>query len=272
MFAGIPHKDYLSAPGTSNSTLKHIRPTPAHLQHYLTHKDEEVASWDQIAGTLVHSAILLPDEPLPQIAIQPKTKGFANSNEGKAWIAEQESAGRIVMGEDKFKTVQRCIIGAQKCQLLCDIVKDSDCEVSLWDERQVELNEAAPVVPLLLKCRFDILPRDAKLILDVKTTDDASEDEWQRAVERHGYHRQAAWYIDLLGEQRAWFFALIEKPTGFVRITQLHPAAIDAGRKENERDLQKLAWCVANNEWPGYSIDGSDVSNLPTRYYYKPQV
>ena len=270
MFAGIPHKDYLAAPGTSNSTLKHVLPTPAHLQHYLTHKDEEQPSTSLIVGTLIHYAILTPGETPPQVAVKPEDMTF-RSKEGKAWKAQQESAGKIVIGFDAWETVQRCIEGAKKCQLLCDIVEDSECEVSLWDEREVRPDEFEQAVPLLLKCRFDILPKDDKLILDVKTTDDASEDEWQRAMERLQYHRQAAWYIDLLGEHRAWFFALIEKPTGFVRITQLHPAAIDAGRKENERDLQKLAWCVANNEWPGYSIDGSDVSNLPTRYYYKPQ-
>lgn len=274
LFTGIPHKDYLAAPGTSISTLRHIRPTPAHLTHYLTHKDEEQPSESLIMGTLIHNAILTPGEPPPQVAVKPEDMTF-RSNEGKAWKAEQEAAGKVILGADKWETVQRCIDGAKKCQLLCDIVTESMCEVSMWTQCLVPVvatDDKGPIhQKLLLKCRFDILPKDDKIVLDLKTTDDASEEEWQRSIERHRYHRQAAWYIDVLGERRAWFFALIEKPTGFVRITQLHPAAIEAGRQENERDLAKLAWCQATGAFPGYSIDGTDVCNLSLGFYRRQQ-
>lgn len=272
IFTGIPHQKYLNAAGVSNSSLLHMQPTPAHFQDYLKRKEDEQPSAALIVGTLIHHAILTPDEPAPQIAVKPEDMTF-RTKEGKAWKAEQEAAGKIILGADAWATVERCVKSALNFQLLVDIVKDSLCEVSCWKERLVSVvvedDEPPRDIPILCKCRFDILPANDQLVLDIKTTEDASPEEWERSIEKRGYHRQAAWYLDILGEDRAWFFGIIEKPTGFCRIAQLVPAAIEAGRKENERDLKRLAWCVARNEWPGYSVDGTDVCNLPRRYYYK---
>ena len=271
-FVGLPHKTYLDAPGVSISTLRHIRPTPAHLQHYLATKEDEQPSADMIVGTLVHHALLTPNDPLPHLAIKTADIDY-RTKAGKAWRVEQEAAGKIILGEDKMETVRRCVEGAKQVPELVEGIQCSDCEVSIWRTRTVSVvtdYDKRTEVQLLLKCRFDVLPRDWPLCVDLKTTDDASEEEWSRTMLRHEYHRQAAWYLDLLGEDRAWFFAAIEKPTGFVRFTQLKPAAISRGREENERDLTKLAYCTHANNWPAYSIDGSDVCDIPIRAYSQP--
>ena len=81
-FAGIPFKDYLAAPGLSNSARKHLHPTPAHYKAYQDAQDDaddDPQNANLIIGTLVHQTILLPEDPWPQIAVKTRSVDYRTS-------------------------------------------------------------------------------------------------------------------------------------------------------------------------------------------------
>ena len=57
----LPAERYHRAPGVSNSMLKHLARSPAHLQEYLQHPTEQTR--DMLMGSVVHQLLLEPDKP-----------------------------------------------------------------------------------------------------------------------------------------------------------------------------------------------------------------
>jgi exodeoxyribonuclease VIII len=121
---------------------------------------------------------------------------------------------------------------------------------------------------LQCKCRPDWLLDDGSMIVDLKTTEDASPKEFQRSIAKWRYHVQASWYLEGLqyatGKRPEQFvFIAVEKKPPFVCAVYVADAQmIEIGREAARRDLDKLNVCKAADYWPGYS-DGIEQINLP---------
>jgi hypothetical protein len=109
------------------------------------------------------------------------------------------------------------------------------------------------------KCRPDWMTTDGQLIVDLKTTEDASPAGFRKSIGNFRYHVQAAWYLD--GIERAtgrrpdqFIFVCVEKkPPHVVAVYAASAEMIAAGAITAEADLARLAMCREASEWPGYS-------------------
>ena len=121
---------------------------------------------------------------------------------------------------------------------------------------------------LQCKCRPDWLLDDGSMIVDLKTTEDASPKAFQQSIAKWRYQVQASWYLDGLehatGKRPEQFvFIAVEKKPPFVCAVYVADAQmIEIGRETARRDLDKLNVCKAADYWPGYS-DGIEQINLP---------
>lgn len=113
---------------------------------------------------------------------------------------------------------------------------------------------------LACKARFDWVARwaDVPVILDIKTARSASEDSFSKAMASYGYHRKAAWYLEgayaIDPRQRGFIYVVIEKePPYLVALYEVDSAALAQGKQENRNALRRLAWCIKENQWPGYA-------------------
>lgn len=122
------------------------------------------------------------------------------------------------------------------------------------------------------RARPDWLPHQSggRLILvDYKTTTDASDDAVQKSINKFGYHQQAAWYRDGalalgLADEVSFVFCFQEKSAPFlVRMVQLDSITMRIGAAMNARALDVYAECRKTGRWPGYS-DDVDVFALPS--------
>ena len=96
------------------------------------------------------------------------------------------------------------------------------------------------------------------MIIDYKTTEDASENGFSKSIAQWGYHRQDAWYMD--GVQAVYG----ERPRGFVFIVQEkeNPDNIgiyslldqdrELGALENEAASIKIAERLETGNWKSY--------------------
>lgn len=120
---------------------------------------------------------------------------------------------------------------------------------------------------VLCRCRPDWW-RDDNLIVDLKTTEDASPEGFARSIAKFRYDVQDAFYTD--GVQQATgkrpkafvFIAVEKKPPYGVGVYVLDAETKDLGRAQYQHDLRVYAECVRTGEWPGYG-DKIQTISLP---------
>lgn len=131
-----------------------------------------------------------------------------------------------------------------------------------------------PETGALCRCRPDFWRTDGVLV-DLKTTDDASPDGFAMSVQKFRYHVQASFYLDGCrqaiehggedlpikpGAPTAFVFIAVEKkPPHAVAVYALDFDSLEIGREEYQRDLQTYAECTAADSWPAY---GDQIQRL----------
>lgn len=132
-------------------------------------------------------------------------------------------------------------------------------------EKSVYWNDATTGV--LCRCRPDWW-RDDNVIVDLKTTEDASPEGFAKSMANYRYDVQAAYYLD--GVQAATrkrpkafvFIAVEKKPPYGVGVYVLDSDSLELGRAQYQHDLRIYAECVRTGEWPGYG-DKIQTISLP---------
>ncbi|MGI9412150.1 MAG: PD-(D/E)XK nuclease-like domain-containing protein, partial [Hyphomicrobiales bacterium] len=200
-----PFEAYLKHHSLSRSVLWHMRASPWHYHQALLNPDEEVTEAMLMGGAL-HARVLEPEDfdrrywvcPLP-----PRPEGDGRTKAVKdaraAWDADmaafQETvpSHATVLTEQQFERVESMATGLRALpQFHAAMATDPRIETTiLWDDVGTEL---------ALKARLDIWTRDSNVVLDVKTSSDASPAAFARSCARYGYHLQDAMYTAAVTE------------------------------------------------------------------------
>ena len=120
----------------------------------------------------------------------------------------------------------------------------------------------------LCRCRPDFYREDG-IIVDLKTTEDASPEGFARSIAKYAYHRQAAMYADgveaATGDYvKGFAFVVVEKAYPYCTATySLDMQGLDIGRDQYKELLLDLADCKVAKKWPGYS-ERIEVLSLPS--------
>ena len=106
----------------------------------------------------------------------------------------------------------------------------------------------------LCKSRPDFHTDDGTLIVDLKTTSDASELGFQKSVHNFRYHVQAGFYLRSIKEAQQFVFIAVEtKPPYLVAVYNASTDMINAGNRVADKNLETLANCRKSGKWLGYS-------------------
>lgn len=120
-----------------------------------------------------------------------------------------------------------------------------------------------PETGVLCRCRPDFYRTDG-VVVDLKTSVDASPEGFSSSINSWRYHVQAAYYLDGiraaiaagasdLAVPKAFVFVAVEKTAPYaVGVYLIDAESIDIGRREYRADLDRYSECVASNSWPGY--------------------
>lgn len=250
---GIPIEEYHRHGSVSKSQLDQFAKSPAHYLASLTTPRKETAAMR--IGSIFHGMVL---EGV-KVAVAPQCD--KRTKEGKAIFAEFEAANQGVE-----------IVTADEGEMLFGMVKSvmdhpaarallngpGVAEGSCWwhDEQSGEL----------CRCRPDKYRQDLGIIVDLKTTDDASPAGFARSIWKYAYHRQAAMYLDGVEAAtgdiiKGFVFIVVEKAAPFAVATyRLDMQGEEAGRVDYKSLLLDMADCRANNHFPAYSISVETIS------------
>jgi hypothetical protein len=254
--------EYLGLDAVNHSTLKLFGRSPLHAHEEMLHPRESTPA--QQLGQAVHCAVLEPSRFESEYVVAPKIDRRFKENK-VAW-KEFEGAhrGAVLLSVDDYESIEAMRDAVLSHQTAAQLLggKGLNETSAIWTDEKTGL---------LCKARLDrITSYDGwPLIVDVKTSEDASERAFQRSLHSFGYHSQGAWYVDGLdaikhlaeGRRFSWIVVESKRPYA-VACYELDAASLEQGREENRRHLDLYARCRESGEWPGYPL-GLDYSGLP---------
>lgn len=252
---GISNEAYHKAAGVSKSQLDQFAKSPAHYLASLTTPRKETEAMR--IGTLFHALVLEPEKA--NFVVGPNIN--KNTKEWKAFKAEAEAAGQVVIDEGDNAMLQGMVASIKTHPAASALLSGPGiAEGSCWwyDERSGEL----------CRCRPDFYREDIGVIVDLKTTEDASQAGFTKSVANFRYAVQAAMYADGVETStgvpvKAFAFIAVEKqPPYAVQCFQLDFQAMEAGRVTYQNLLLDLADCKISGKFPAYS-DKVETISLP---------
>jgi exodeoxyribonuclease VIII len=215
-----------------------------------------------LLGTAVHTLVLEADQFAVRYVAAPE--GIDRRYKaGKELFAEWEAqaAGRTVLTKadaDLIQAMGRAVHGHPAAAYLLGLPGKAET-THMWTDEATGLE---------CKCRPDWLLDDGSLIVDLKTTEDASPAGFGKSIAAYRYHVQAAHY--LTGIERAtgrrpeqFIFICVEKKAPHaVAVYAADAEMVAAGQVTAERDMLLLAECRDADYWPAYS-DQIETISLP---------
>jgi len=250
---------YEELEGVRQSHLKRILKSPAHFKFGSDFADEEKSSPALLVGDAIHAAILEPDRFNAEFIVSPEFSGTGSRKAKEEWLGQN--------GDKKVLTE------AQHNQVIA--AKRSLRESGLYETANKILSGGSPEhvfqwvdVTTGIKCKGKADYVKPGIVIDLKSTIDASPKSFSRSIVNFGYLFQCAYYLDgmthFTGEEHKDFIiiALEKTPPYGVNCFYLTSDDIQIGRRQYKKALGILYECLERDEWPGYS-DGLTELILP---------
>lgn len=269
----ISNRLYHEGPGLSSSALKELLKSGAHYSAYTQIENE--GSTEMRIGSLVHCMILEPEKVKDSFYVGEYIRRY-----GKEFDNAIERAGsKEVVSREEYDISQ---------QIVESFIHESKDHPSfngeeyklLEGQKEMSFYWEDPKTGILCKCRPDNITNDG-VIVDIKTTKDATAEAFQRSIMNYGYHLSAAFYLrgvratlgacnpkpDIMPPK---FFVLVvieTKPPFAFQTFYFSEAALLLGDSEVDRALETYSACVTADKWQGYSKKMVEI-DLPAWAYY----
>jgi exodeoxyribonuclease VIII len=253
----LTNAEYHASPAISKSGLDLIHRAPALYRWRQANPAEQTPAMR--LGTLTHAIVLEPDLFERETAVRPEGIDRRTSV-GKADLAafELEAEGREIISSEK---------GAKLAAIRDAVRSHPAAAKALADSPVIEQSIFWDVDGIACRCRPDAVTARG-VIVDLKTTRDASPDGFAKSVAQYRYHVQAAFYFDgykaAFGEApRGFVFIAVEaEPPYLVAVYVASEAMTNRGRHDYRADLETFRRCQDTDTWPGYS-DAPLTIDLP---------
>lgn len=264
VFHDMSAEQYHAIEAMSASGAKEMRRSPMHYRYWRQNPAEPTPAL--VLGTAIHAAILEPHKFESEIAVAPTVDKRTNAGKA-AWAAFlAESAGKLVLAAEQHATALRCRDAVHRHPGARRLLEGARPEVSMFWRLRVQLG-ADEYAEIPCKARVDALRVDGGMV-DVKSTADASAEEFGRAIATYEYHAQGRHYsigAEHLFDRTPPFFAFIaveKEPPHGVACYVLQANALLAGEMLMNRAYTRYARALATGYYPGYS-DLIEPATLP---------
>jgi hypothetical protein len=274
IYRGVSFETYCSIDAINQSTLQKFRRTPAHALD-LMERPRKVTE-EMRLGTVIHAYLLEPERFRKQYIEVPDFATGLTDKTGKPYTRPKLSSRyKQLIGDfarrhaDKqflqpgdlevCRGIAESIAASAEASRLLTIAADAEVAI-VWRDHETGL---------LCKALIDRLVHvnGQRIIVDVKSTDDAGPDEFGRHAWQMGYHLQAAWYLwgmASVGEPAHQFVHVVceTSPPYAVSVCELDDDSLDAGLALASGRLRVYAECVRTGRWPAYA-DGVHSVRIP---------
>lgn len=258
----MENAEYHARPEVSASQLKILKRSPLHFWDRFINPDKPVIepTPNMVLGTLVHAAVLEPEQFDKRYIVVPEGID-RRTKEGKQLWADLLATGREPVKNDVWQDVSNMAHAVMRESFIRCILYNSIKEKSLfWMDNETGI--MCKMRPDILIEPCDEYPNGA--IFDLKTMADCSPESFGKAVWNLDMLIQTGHYTDGFYENYGrrpvfgWIAVETSRPYA-VKMYSANDAQIDYGMDECLRLLRIYADCAANDNWPAY---GDEVTEL----------
>lgn len=271
IYSGVPldayHHDLCDGPSVSHSILWKVESKSAkHAWDVWYGNPDRAPPEDKphlALGRAIHHLAAGESQFLKHFVVRPPKWDSWRKDEAKAWRAERIREGFDVLTPDDVDAIRGVAAAMnQHPTIQAGILKGLvECTI-VWKD---------PVTGLWVKSRPDVIPLDAPMGADLKSTTDASAKSVTNKISDFGYHMQMA-----IADEGLWqvaghevkdhvlIFVEVGRPYG-VNVKPLPDYDIDYGRRQFRRSLDIFAECLKTGEWTGFRDDDME-GGLSDRY------
>lgn len=254
---GAYHSNCCVGPSVSSSGLRailtrsaaHYWATSYYNPNHIAHDETEAF----ILGRASHHLLLGEDDFSTLFIGRPEELGGkpwnGNRTECRAWLAQQETAGRTVLTPAQIEQIRGMARALAAHPLVAAGLLNGEVERSLiWCDEETGV---------WCKSRPDCIPNDSGDVADLKTTTDVNYDELASTIGKLGYHMQGALvgeaFKKVLGRPMTSFsLCFVEKKLPHcVRVVTLKDCDLERGARQNRAALRIFADCMEKGVWPG---------------------
>ncbi len=222
-----------------NSHLKAMGRSAAHCRHAMLNEWEQTLSMR--LGSGAHSLLLGG----PRLVCFPGKR-----RAGKEWEAfEADNADALILSASEMHKAQSMAAAVRADEVASRVLFGAGTryeETLLWSQ----LGRAR-------RCTPDA--HNASIVVELKTTRDASPDRFRWDAIRMGYHAQVADYASAFEATYGYapkdcFIIAVENCAPYGCTTwRMSSSAMDKGRRLNQERLEQLIACEGAGIWPGYA-------------------
>lgn len=248
----ITNEQYHADPAVSASHVKEAMRSPYHYwARFLDPNRKPVEPTTAMRfGSLVHTAVLEPEELLQRYGVAPDRRTKAGKEQAERMAAD----GIEAITETDMTIALSMAASVRNHPAAAALLAKGKAEQSFWwDDLPTGLR---------CKCRPDWY--HGTTIVDLKTCQDASPAAFASSVAKFGYHIQAAHYLAGLHGAERFVFVAVEKTAPYaIAVYELDQAAMALGRTMRDNALEVIATCKAADSWPGYGDTSVQTLSLP---------
>lgn len=242
-------EDYLKSEGLSKSGIINFLQSAGHYKYYIDNPKPTTKAL--LFGQALHTAILEPSEFEKRYVMAPDLDRRTKIGKEK-WIEFQSEHGnKIILTPDEWDQVLLSSKMAFDHPIIQNILQEGDSEVSMyWENNDVQCKGRAD---FLTKPNYD----GDRVIIDIKSTPNASYEPFKRSIINFKYYMQAAYYMDglekITGKSYNFVLIAVEKtPPYACAVYYLNNDFIIRGRMIYEEVLEKYKECLNKNVWNFY--------------------
>lgn len=276
----ISNDEYHKSKGISRSAISELKKSPLHYWEKFINpepkKDEEKPIFLNL-GSAVHTLVLESEKFNETFAVMESVD--LRTTKGKEYKKsfEETSKGKIILREDDYLLA---------CKISKEIISHPTVNEILSGAFSVEKSVfwVDEHTGLMCKARPDIWSHSLDTIFDLKTTNDASPENFIYSIKKYNYHIQAAMQLDAIMKNTGEVidcFSIIAAPTESPHkpyIYVLDKDTIEQGRREYTDALKLLKACLDNKKWdlerekittislPAYSLNTNPFHSLMEIY------
>lgn len=255
MKMNLSFADYCAMQGMNNSKLGMLKRCPAKFKWLLENERNDTDSLK--VGRAIHCAVLEPEKFNQEFLCLPDID--RRTTKGREMYAElvSQNPTKTILKPDDFHMALDVATSIRSNVHANYLLDGAYTEVTLdWVHEETGVQ---------CKARVDAFNEELGILIDIKTTLDASRSGFPRKLFAYGYHRQAAYYLTGMeaNDQAAkhFVFVAVEKePPYAVGIYRLSDQTIQLSKQENDALLRLYAECKRTGSWPGYTQGIEDIS------------
>ena len=277
----ITSEQYHGGAGTNKSLLDLVRVSPAHARHAMTAANDNQPTAAQSLGSALHSLVLEPDDFAARYVKAPKFDRRTKDGKAAAAAFEAEHAGKTPVDEETWAQLHAMRDAVLAHPAARALLTEAPCSAEVWEmvkqaRPEAETPSGAPTAAdgapgvselsvywidastgELCRCRPDYWRTDG-ILVDLKSTNDASPEAFASSIAGWRYHVQHAYYLDGCREAvetghapKGWktpqvfaFIAVEKSAPHHVGVYIIGTDDEDLGRVQYREDLETLAQCL----------------------------